>query len=143
MPRRNPISPTVAAMYADSRDPAASTRITLPAVAETDTNTTAATYAAPKMIHASVCHMALVARAAATGLYHCSHAARRSPTSLAPIPVTRTSLPGEAVVATSNRCRARRVADAPRSSAARSTAGRHVEIRTVGSANSASAASAG
>ena len=60
-----------------------------------------------------------------------------------PMRVTRTSLPGGAVVARSNRCRARRLADAPRSSAARSTPGRHVEVSTVGSANTASSASAG
>ena len=59
------------------------------------------------------------------------------------MPVTRTSLPGGAVVARSNRCRASRLAGAPRSSAARSTPGRHVEAKTVGSANTTSSASAG
>ena len=59
------------------------------------------------------------------------------------MPVTRTSLPGAAVVATSNRWRARRLAGAPRSYALRSTPGRHVDVSTVGSANSASSASAG
>ena len=59
------------------------------------------------------------------------------------MPVTRTSLPAVAVVAMSNRWRARRLACAPRSYALRSTAGRHVEVSTVGSAKSASSASAG
>ena len=59
------------------------------------------------------------------------------------MPVTRTSLPGGAVVAVTNRCRASRFAGAPRSWAARSTPGRHVEVSTVGSANTASSASAG
>ncbi len=57
--------------------------------------------------------------------------------------VTRTSLPGGAVVATSKRWRERRLAHAPRSSALRSTSGRQVEVKTVGSANTASKASAG
>ena len=56
-------------------------------------------------------------------------------TSAAPMPVTRTSLPGGAVVAVTNRWRARRSGWRPRSSAARSTPGRHVEVSTVGSAN--------
>ena len=59
------------------------------------------------------------------------------------MPVTRTSLPAAAVVAASNRCRARRCACAPRSSTARSTAGRHEAVATVGSAHRASRASAG
>ena len=57
--------------------------------------------------------------------------------------VTRTSLPGVAVVAVVNRCRARRLNGAARSCAARSTAGRHVDVSTVGSANAASSTSAG
>jgi hypothetical protein len=48
------------------------------------------------------------------------------------MPVTRTSLPGIAVVATSKRWRASRFACAPRSYALRSTAGRHVEAQIVG-----------
>ena len=58
MPRRKPISPTVAPMYADSRAPAASTSSTSPAGAPRpdDTNTTAPTYATPKTAHASACH---------------------------------------------------------------------------------------
>ena len=59
------------------------------------------------------------------------------------MPVTRTSLPGGAVVAMVNRWRASRFAGAPRSSALRSTPGRHVDVSTVGSANTASSASAG
>ncbi len=52
------------------------------------------------------------------------------------MPVTRTSLPGGAVVAIVKRCRAKpHRLDAPRSWAARSTAGRHVDVSTVGSAN--------
>ena len=57
--------------------------------------------------------------------------------------VTRTSLPGGAVVAVSKRWRARRFAAAPSSSAARSTPGRQVEVSTVGRAKPASRASAG
>ena len=53
------------------------------------------------------------------------------------MPVTRTSLPGAAVVAASNRCRARRCACAPCCSTARSTAGRHEAVATVGSAQRA------
>ena len=87
--------------------------------------------------------MALRRRARATGPYQRSHAARRCATRRAPIRVTRTSLPGGAVVATSNKCRARRLADPPRSSAARSTPGRQVDVSTVGSAKAASRASAG
>src|SRR5213592_272715 len=145
MPRRNPISPTVPPMYAERREPAASTSSTSPGgAASTDaTNTTAPTYAAPKIAHASVCHTALRRRARATGPYQRSHAARRCVTRRAPMRVTRTSLPGGAVVATSNRCRARRLADAPRSSATRSTPGRQVDVSTVGRANAASSASAG
>jgi hypothetical protein len=59
------------------------------------------------------------------------------------MPVTRTSLPGAAVVAVVNRCIASRSDDARRSSAARSTAGRQAEVNTVGSANTASSTSAG
>src|SRR5437867_798423 len=103
----------------------------------------APTYAAPKTAHASACHTALRARVRATGPYQRSQAARRCATRRAPIPVTRTSLPGGAVVATSTRCRARRLADAPRSSTARSTPGRHADVSTVGRANAASSASAG
>ena len=59
------------------------------------------------------------------------------------MPVTRTSLPGVAVVAVVNRWRARRLNGAPRSCAARSTAGLHVEVSTVGSADAASSTRAG
>ena len=60
------------------------------------------------------------------------------------MPVTRTSLPGGAVVAVVNRWRASRAvgcAAPPRR--ARSTAGRHVDVTTVGRANTASSSSAG
>ncbi len=57
--------------------------------------------------------------------------------------VTRTSLPGGAVVAVVKRCKASREAEARRSSAARSIPGRQVEVKTVGSAKSASSTSAG
>ena len=68
MPRRKPISPTVAPMYAERRDPAASTSSTFPGEggSSRETNTTAPTYAAPNTAHASACHAALVKRAAAT-----------------------------------------------------------------------------
>ena len=59
------------------------------------------------------------------------------------MPVTRTSFPGGAVVATVNRCRASRFACAALSWAARSIAGRHVDVSTVGSANTASRTRAG
>ena len=52
-------------------------------------------------------------RAAATGPYQRSHAARRSVTRRSPMPVTRTSFPGGAVVAMVNRCRASRLALRP------------------------------
>src|SRR4051812_34677023 len=54
------------------------------------------------------------------------------------MPVTRTSLPGGAVVAVVKRCRDSRLAGAPRSSASRSTAGRHADAATVGNANTIS-----
>ncbi len=57
--------------------------------------------------------------------------------------MTRTSLPGGAVVAVAKRCRASRIAGAARSWAARSTPGRHAAASTVGIANTASSASAG
>ena len=132
-------------MYPDSRAPAASTKSTWPGVAlgREETYTTAATYAAPKMAHASACHSAELQRAAATGPYQRSHASRRSLTRRSPIRVTRTSLPGGAVVATMNRCRAKRLAEATRSSVARSTPGRQVEVSTVGSAKTPSSARTG
>ena len=48
------------------------------------------------------------------------------------MPVTRTSFPGVAVVAVVKRWRANRLNGTPHSWAARSTAGRHVEVNTVG-----------
>ena len=59
------------------------------------------------------------------------------------MPVTRTSLPGAAVVAMVNRWRASRLRLRAPLLRRRSTAGRHVEVKTVGSANTASSASAG
>ena len=59
------------------------------------------------------------------------------------MPVTRTSLPGGAVVAVANRCRASRFAGAAPSWAARSTPGRHEAVSAVGRAKTASSASAG
>ena len=56
------------------------------------------------------------------------------------MPVTRTSLPGGAVVAVVNRCEARRFDGAPRSSARRSTAGRQLDVSTVGQREHARAA---
>ena len=47
------------------------------------------------------------------------------------MPVTRTSLPGGAVVAVTNRCRASRIHGAPRSDTARSTPGRQTDVNTV------------
>jgi hypothetical protein len=52
-------------------------------------------------------------------------------------------LPGAAVVARVKKCRASRLAGAPRSWAPRSIAGRHAEVSTVGSAKTASSPSAG
>src|SRR5262249_19019427 len=119
-------------MYPESRAPAASTRITLPAGAcrPNATDTTAPAYARPNMAQASECHSADPQRAAATGPYHRSHAARRMVAIRSPIPVTRTSLPGDAVVTMVNRWRANRLAWAPRSWADLSTAGRHVDVST-------------
>ena len=59
------------------------------------------------------------------------------------MPVTRTSLPGEALVASVKRCRARRLCCATRSSTPRSTAGRQVAVQAVGAAKTASSTSAG
>jgi len=108
-----------------------------------ETNTIAATYAAPNTAQASVCHTAEPQRAAATGPYQRSHASRRWVTSRPPMPSTRTSFPAAAVVASVNRCRLSRDDCAPSSCAARSTPGRHVEVTTVGSAKSVSSANAG
>src|SRR5258708_3060066 len=132
-------------MYADSRAPAANTRRTWPGVApeREETNITAPTYAEPKIAHASVCHSAVLQRAPGTGPYQGSQASGRWLTRRSAIRVTRTSLPGGAVVAVSNRCRASRLAEATRSSVARSTPGRHVEASAVGSAKIASRPSRG
>lgn len=87
--------------------------------------------------------MAVSRRVAATGPYQSSHEARRSVATRSSRPATRTSLPGEAVVPTVKRWSARRRDGAPASSARRSTAGRHDEAMTVGTANSASRSSTG
>src|SRR6185295_1541411 len=120
-------------MYEDSRDPAASTSRTSPAddPLRDETKTTAATYAPPKTAQPSVCHAADVQRTGDTMRYQRSQASRRCAINRSPMPVTRTSLPGGAVVAVVNRCRASRLLCAPRSWADLSTAGRHVEVSTV------------
>src|SRR5438105_7842077 len=108
-----------------------------------ETKTTAPTNAAPKTAQASVCQAAVAQRVAAMGSYHRSQASRRWRTSWGPIPVTLTSLPGGAVVAVRKRWRASRSWRAPRSWTARSTAGRHDEVTTVGAAKMARRASTG
>ena len=127
MPRRKPISPTVAPMYAESREPAASTSSTWrrrSARGPSDDEHDRADVGAPEDRPGQrVPDGAEPHRAAATGPYQRSQASRRSTTRRSPMPVTRTSLPGGAVVATVNRWRARRLACAPRSCACRSTAG--------------------
>src|SRR5438132_1041542 len=62
------------------------------------TNTPAPAQPSPNTAHASVCHGALLQRVFDTSAYHRSHAPRRPTTSRSPMPVTRTSLPGGAVV---------------------------------------------
>ena len=59
------------------------------------------------------------------------------------MPVTRTSLAAAALVAVANRCSASRLCWANRSSTCRSTAGRHAELTTVGTAKTASSTSSG
>ena len=108
------------------------------------TNTIAPTYAAPKTVHASVCQTALHPPRRGdrlVPLLPCRAPLRRRASD--PTPVTRTSLPGGAVVPSTNRCRASRLCGAPRSSAARSMPGRHEALITVGSANTTSSTSAG
>src|SRR5436190_786147 len=95
-------------------------------------DTTAPTTAPPKTAQAIVCHRAEPQRATDTPVYQRSQALRRSVARREPMPVTLTSLPGAAVVAVANKWRASRLAEAPRSCATRSTAGRHVEVSTVG-----------
>ncbi len=63
----------------------------------------AATNPAPKIAQASACQPADAHRAAAIFAFPNSHVRRRSVIRRSAIPVTRTSFPGEAVVATSNR----------------------------------------
>jgi hypothetical protein len=145
MPRRKPISDTVAETNDDSWAPAASTSSTSPGGAEMPavTKTTAPTYPIPKMAQPAACHHAETQRVRPIGRNQRSAALRRSRISRSPIPVTRTSLPGGAVVAVTNRCRPSRACTAPSSWTRRSTAGRHDEVSTVGAANSASRPSTG
>src|SRR5215469_5424098 len=82
-------------------------------------------------------------RAAATGPYHFSQAARRRSASPRPMPSTRSSLPGEAAVVSVNRCLASRSFCAPCSWAVRSTTGRQEVAATVGMANRTSRISTG
>src|SRR5262245_8767920 len=132
-------------MYAESREPAASTSSTLPAGASSpdETNTIAPTYAAPKNAQASVCHIAEGQATAAIGRCTKYNASGRSDTSDGPSPGTRTSLPGGAVVASVNRCRARRFGCADFSITTRSTPGRHADVATVGAASRTRRTSAG
>src|SRR5207237_909997 len=81
------------------------------------TKTIAPTKPAPKAAHASVFHRAVPQRALAMGANQRSQAARRSVARRPPIPVTRTSLPGGAVVAVTNRWRHSRFAGQARASA--------------------------
>src|SRR5262249_50719293 len=97
----------------------------------------------PNTAQASECHAAVTHRARDTPAYQASQALRRPAISLEPTPVTRTSLPGAAVVAVVNRCRASRFDEARLSHAMRSTAGLQVDVNTAGSAKTASRISAG
>ena len=72
-----------------------------------------------------------------------SQQAELSPAELARDLVLRYGTLAVPVVAVLKRCRANRLADAPRSSATRSTPGLQVEVSTVGKANAASSASSG
>src|SRR5439155_25707895 len=108
-----------------------------------ETKTTDATYAPPNTAHATVCQAADVHRTGETARYQRSQASRRCAIRRSAMPVTRTSLPGGAVVASVNRCRASRWDCAPRSLAFRSTVGRHEEVNTVGRANKPSSTSPG
>src|SRR3954447_13919781 len=99
------------------------------------TNTIAPTNPTPKISHESDCHNAVVHRAAATGRYQSSAAALRCAVSLGPVPLTRTSFAGGAVVPSTKRLRGSLILDATLSSTSRSTAGRWVELNTVGIAN--------
>ena len=140
MPRRKPISPTVAPMYADSREPAASTSSTSPGGAPSadDTNTIAPTYASAedRPGRARATPRSPSARAA-TGPYQRSHAARRSSTRRSPMPRDAHLLAGRRGGGGHEEVARQAVAcGAPRSSAARSTPGRQVDVSTVGSANS-------
>ena len=123
-------------MSSSSTSPALPSRVTA-------TNQTASAKPTPNTAHDSPFHAAVTQRARETGRYQRSHAVRRSRTRAGPIPVTRTSLPGPAVVAVVNRWTASRWWTAARSSASRSAAGREDAVRTVGTAKSTSSSSAG
>ena len=82
-------------------------------------------------------------RTAPTGSYQRCHAAVISPPNQSPVAVTRTSLAGAAVVPSTNRCRPSRALARYASSTRRSTAGRHVETKNAGQANTISSTSAG
>src|SRR5262245_22448540 len=132
-------------MSADRRAPAASTSNTLPLDDRNPivTKTTAPMYAPPNTAQASECHAAVAHRACETPAYQSSQAFRRPAISLEPTPVTRTSLPGAAVVAVVNRCRPSRVDEARLPHATRSTVGLRVDVHTAGSAKTASSISTG
>ena len=145
MPRRNPISPTVAPTYCDSRLPAASTSSTAAdrrVEHRRDEHDRADVRGAEDRPRDGVPQRARPARRSDTARTSRSHAAlalaRRG---VGPIPVSRTSLPGGAVVPSTKRWRARRSRDATPSSAARSTPGRHDAVETVGTANTTSSTS--
>jgi hypothetical protein len=103
----------------------------------------APTYPAAKIAQPHAYQADEALRALPTGPYHCSQACRRRSPSCGPMPSTRSSLPGELVVVSVNRCRASRSDCAPRSCAVRSTAGRQEVAATVGSANTTSRMSTG
>ena len=86
---------------------------------------------------------AVIQRARETGANQRFHSRRRRGPSSGPMPVTRTSLPAAGLVARVNRCSASRLCRAYRSSTARSTAGRHAELSTGGTANNTSRISSG
>ena len=90
-----------------------------------------------------MCHNAVRHRAAPTGSNQRRQAAAISLLSQSPVAVTRTSLAGGAVVPSTNRCRPRRALAMKPSSTRRSTAGRHVDTKNAGPANTISSTNAG
>ena len=140
MPRRKPISPTVAPMYAESREPAASTSSTSPGGARearrrrTRPRRRRRRRRAPSRARATARSRQ---RAAATGPYQRSHAARRARHEPLADAGDAHLLAGRRGGRRDRRGGAPAGSPArPRSSAARSTPGRHVEVSTVGSAKS-------